>query len=563
MCGFKIVTLKQKLNRNKIKEFDSQLLTIYKKEKKVLKRYQQWFSFSRIILQLKDVNLLFRQFFNKYQLCFCLQLNYLALFLYFIFNRYQRKTNNLNFREGQNVQINFKCINNNKKNKQQIMSQEEPLNINEQLKKAMMEKIKGILKWITEYQSYNNQYKENIKNYIENNFKNILNIINQEYEVQIQKYHEAHLVNQEQQQKMEDEVELYQLIESFARENTNIKQLIEEYQNEIKNYVLKQNQDVESLKKNINKFLEKKFQSLIKTVQTIIGKQSQALQELLNLKDKYLQEINEKQQIICELNLRSFNDQNVLQKIQQINHLLSETSQKTNQTTQKLEHNSLDQLAQQIKQIHNSITGENDKYIKEQNKKLMEAEQTIEYLQNEILELQNQLKNNEYSKFLSQKIEQLQQKQENQLNQQDQINEKTNKILEIELTLNEINKYINKEKEILRKQFEDEKNKVIQVQLEGCYKLQDKSLLYIQLGLLIFLQYYKSENSNGAIIQNLIDKLIKFHQIYQEKKNFKLKDINDIEKYYTNLERELKSLYDMSKETYNKFIREINLRRNQ
>ncbi|CAD8058434.1 unnamed protein product [Paramecium sonneborni] len=462
------------------------------------------------------------------------------------------------------------------KQMQSIMDQEvdiqSPINhrINQEQKQSILKKIKAIVAQINQYQLEQNQYKETIDKYMQDWSNDILNLKKREQEIEIDKYEKSIQYYNEQQKKLEEKLEQYQYIESVANENINIIQLSQKHSKGIQNFISKEKLE-ENLKNKINQFVEKNFKALNFSVQKILQEESknyknknELLQnEIESLKQGLQKVINDKQEILNELSLQSFNDQNVCFKMQQMQELLKEISNKTNQTTQKLNDNNLDQIVQQIKQIRHTITGDSERNINELNHKLAEKEEQIKQLKQDNQNLENQLKNNESSQFLSQIIVQFQQKQESQLNQQDQINLKTNKILEIESTLNNILKYINIEKESLKQQYQEEKNKAIQTQLEGCFKLQDKSLLYIQLGLKIFQQYYLSENSDDDAIKKLIAELIKFHKKYQEKKNFSLKDLKDIEKFYTNLEMELKNLYDNSLDLYKRFIRDIQQRRNQ
>ncbi|CAD8052541.1 unnamed protein product [Paramecium primaurelia] len=376
------------------------------------------------------------------------------------------------------------------------------------------------------------------------------------------------------------EIEQQQLNEFIENEKPKPKQLSQQYQNQIQEYF--QHLNKEENKNNIKKFVEDQFKLYSKDVEKIIKKQYDRLKsekeshikQIKQLIQKHQQQNYQKNQEIDELtqklneannllNISTFKDDNVYSKLTHISKMLEKTCETTIQASQQLGIQNLDQIQQQIQMIKQNITGETDIQLNSFQTQLNQKEQLIAQLQQEILDYKNQEKNNNSSAILTKKIEEFLQKYQNQFNQADQINQKTNQIVEINKELNKLNTLLKNDNEKLKNQYEEEKNKLIHKQLEGCFKLQDRSLLYIQLGLKIFQQYYYSHIDNNKKIQSQIDRLNKFHQNYQKKENFKLKDLEQIEQFYIKQEQELKNLFDDSLNEYKNLLNEITQRRKQ
>ncbi|CAK67393.1 unnamed protein product (macronuclear) [Paramecium tetraurelia] len=363
----------------------------------------------------------------------------------------------------------------------------------------------------------------------------------------------------------------YEFNESIEDEKSALKQLLQQHSNKIQEYFQKIKDDVQ--KNTIKKFVEKQLKVFSQDVEKIL---EQLLERLISEKELYITQISyektQKEQELLELTqkyneanntllLGSYNDNNICSKIVQINKLLEKTCQTTIQASQQLDNQSLDQMQQQIQIIRQSITGNTQIQISNLQAQLDEKDRQIQQLQKQNQDLQNKLNNNNSSNILMKKIEEFIQQYQNQCNQADLINQKTNQIVEINKELNRLNTLISNDNEKLKSQFEEEKNKAIQKQLEGCFKLQDRSLLYIQLGLKIFQQYYRSHIQQDQNIQGQIDRLNKFHQNYQKKENFKLKNLGEVEQFYIKQESELKALFDDSLKEYKNLINEITQRR--
>ncbi|CAD8143641.1 unnamed protein product [Paramecium octaurelia] len=390
--------------------------------------------------------------------------------------------------------------------------------------------------------------------------------MNQEQDSQSQSSH-----IKQSQETNEFESNQFEFNESIDDEKFALKQLLQQHSNQIQDYFQKLKGDVQ--KNTIKKFVEKQLKLFSQDVEK---KLEQLFERLISEKEIQIaqiqQEKNQKDQEILELTqkynevnnslmLGSYNDNNICLKITQINQLLERTCQTTIQASQQLDNQSLDQMQQQIQMIRESITGDTETQINNLQKQLQDKDTLIKQLQKEKTELQNQQKNNNSSIILMKKIEEIIQQYQNQCNQADLINKKTNQIVEINKELNKLNTLISNENEKLKSQFEEEKNKTVQKQLEGCFKLQDRSLLYIQLGLKIFQQYYRSHIQDDKNIQSQIARLNKFHQNYLKKENFKLINLGDIEQFYIKQEFELKSLFDESLKEYKNLINEITQRR--
>ncbi|CAD8152023.1 unnamed protein product [Paramecium pentaurelia] len=376
------------------------------------------------------------------------------------------------------------------------------------------------------------------------------------------------------------EIEQQQLNEFIENEKPKLKQLSQQYQNLIQQYFNELNKD--ESKNNIKKFVDDQLKTYSKDVEKIIKKQydrfksekESHIKQIKQLIQKHQQQNYQKNQEIDELtqklneannllNISTFKDDNVYSKLTQISTTLEKTCETTIQASQQLGIQNLDQIQQQIQMIKQNITGDTEIQLNSYQTQLNQKEQLIAQLQKEILDYKNQERNNNSSAILTKKMEEFLQKYQNQFNQADQINQKTNQIVEINKELNKLNTLLNNENEKLKNQYEEEKNKAIHKQLEGCFKLQDRSLLYIQLGLKIFQQYYYSHIDNNKKIQSQIDRLNKFHQNYQKKENFKLKDLEQIEQFYIKQEQELKNLFDDSLNEYKNLLNEITQRRKQ
>ncbi|CAD8147152.1 unnamed protein product [Paramecium pentaurelia] len=462
---------------------------------------------------------------------------------------------------------------------QQHMSQEEqsPIShrINEELTESQLIKLRAIAKKIYKFNSELNELKEGAKHYVQQVFHNQIQQTAQYFESLMEYQNTQHEI----QQRLNSELEQYQQIESIARDGSKFDQLLKQYLTKIKDYFLKINQIEIGVKEKIKEFIENQFHKFSQALQKLLATQSkinntekekqieqlkQNHQILINQKDKEIEDLNNKYNEAQELlNLTAYNDSNICSKITQINMLLEKTSLTINQTTQKLDYNNLEEMKSQIKQINQTFTGETQDDIKKLKEQLNQKEIIIEQLKQQKQEYENQVKNNNNSDILQKKIEEIQSKYNQQFNQANQIYQKTNKIEEIREELRTINSYIQGEYEKLRIKYEEEKKKAIQTQLEGSFKLQDRSLLYIQLGLKIFQQYYNSHNSNNQKIKNQTEKLIKFHENYQKKEYFKLTDLQQVQQFYINQEGELKALFDDSFNEYKNLLADITKRRSQ
>ncbi|CAK82109.1 unnamed protein product (macronuclear) [Paramecium tetraurelia] len=465
---------------------------------------------------------------------------------------------------------------------QQIMSQEEdqqsPIShrINEELTESKLVKYRAIAKQIYNFNLELRELQVKVKEDYKQIFSDQIQQTAQYFDTLIDKYQDK---KQELQQKENQELQQFYQTESVVKDDTKLNQLLTQYLNKIKDYFISVNLEVKGVKEQILKFVENQFHAFSEAAQKLLLSQSKITsteknKQIEQLKKNHQIEIKQKEQEIIDLNkklneaqeylnLTAFNDNNICSKITQINRLLEQTSQSINQTTQKLDYNNLEEMISQIRQINQTFTGETQDDIKNLKTELNKRDEKIQQLEAQKQQYENQIKNNNHSAILEKKIEDIQSKYNQQFNQTDQIYQKTTKIEEIREELRALNSYIQGEQDKLKNKYEEEKKKAIQTWLEGSFKLQDRSLLYIQLGLKIFQQYYNSHNQNGQKIKSQTDKLIKFHENYQKKEYFKLTDLQQIQQFYTNQEKELKALFDDSFNEYKNFIAEITKRRYQ
>ncbi|CAD8057465.1 unnamed protein product [Paramecium sonneborni] len=313
-----------------------------------------------------------------------------------------------------------------------------------------------------------------------------------------------------------------------------------------------------------NQELRKKIQILQtefkEKLKEIIANQNQSNLMKIQTLSYNLSEINKQnEELQKKIQLYQFDDQKVYSLLKRFEQNQDQVSQNGNQAFQKI--SMVEELNLQVTQIKKAVMKDFENQIKNQEQVIQRQEMIITNLESEKKQLKEQLIQNNSCDILNETLKKLQEQETKNFQLSSQIYDKADQITQLKVEIQSLNKYISRKQDEFTNQLTLEHENITKQHLEGCFNLQQQSILFSFLGLQIFRQYIISENSEQIQINKTMEKLNKFNLLCQQKENQKLQEINKINELYINQQNQLKEIYDETLLQFKQLLSNIKDRR--
>ncbi|CAD8131961.1 unnamed protein product [Paramecium octaurelia] len=429
-------------------------------------------------------------------------------------------------------------------------------------------------------------YKEASKQFIQNDVKKLI----QQFKIQIsnQVRSQPEICNYEPQSQ-ETTLHLNRQIESqtnhniynlmFSKYKETLLQLRIQFES-LKQGLINENQKLKlEVEKQIEKFKEK-LQSIFKQNQSNITK-IKDLSDNLSIKHKENEDLkksvinikkeldverqnnqelqNRFQEQANEAQLEQFNDSNVYSLLRKFEQNQRAVCQNGNEAFEKLQ--MMEELNQSVTQIKKAVMKDYETQIDNQGQEIKKQEMVIKNLQMEKKQLEENIRQNNLQGILNATLQKVSDQEKKNYELSIEISKKANQITFLKEQIQTLHDFVQGKQNEIRKQLMEECENIMKLQLEGCYTLQQQSILFSFLGLKIFRQYIISENSNRTQIDLTMEKLNQFNLTWQKKENQKLKESQEIERYYKDYYNQLKDIYEETLQQFKRLLKEIQDRR--
>ncbi|CAD8140636.1 unnamed protein product [Paramecium pentaurelia] len=412
-------------------------------------------------------------------------------------------------------------------------------------------------------QQFKNQIINNQRNKSDTNKQNTQNqdiVLLQNRQIEQQTNHKFYLMFYQYKNT------LHQLKIEFE----NIKQDLKNYYQRLK--VVVENEQ-EKFKEKLYNIISNQNQSNISKIKdlsdnlSIKQKENEELKKsLINIKKELDEERKNNQELQYKLqeheneeSLKQYNDQNVYSLLRKFEQNQRQVCQNGSEAFEKLQ--MMEELNQQMTQIKKAVMKDYETQINNQGQEIKKQEIMIKNLQLEKKQLEENIRQNNFQGILNDTLQKVQDQEKKNYELSIEISKKANQITYLKEQIQTVNDFVQGKQNEIKKQLMDEYQNIINLQLEGCYNLQQQSILFSFLGLKIFRQYIISENSNRTQIDQTMEKLNKFNLIFQKKENYKLKESNEIERFYKDYNNQLKDIYDETLQQFKRLLKEIQERR--
>ncbi|CAK84950.1 unnamed protein product (macronuclear) [Paramecium tetraurelia] len=429
-------------------------------------------------------------------------------------------------------------------------------------------------------------YKEASQKFIQNDVK----LLMQQFKIQIsnQVRSQPQIQNYEPQSQ---EITIHQnrQIESQANHNiyylmfSNYKETLLQLRTQfesLKQGLINENQKLRlEVEKELEKFKEK-LQSIFKQNQSNITK-IKDLSDNLSIKHKENEDLkkslinikkeldverqnnqelqNRFQEQANEAQLGQFNDSNVYSLLKKFEQNQRAVCQNGNEAFEKLQ--MMEELNQQVTQIKKAVMKDYETQIENQDQEIKKYEMRIKSLQVEKKQLEENIRQNNLQGILNDTLQKVSDQEKKNYELSIEISKKANQITFLKEQIQTLNDFVQGKQNEIRKQLMEEYKNIMKLQLEGCYTLQQQSILFNFLGLKIFRQYIISENSNRTQIDLTMEKLNQFNLTCQKKENQKLMESKEIERFYKDYYDQLKDIYEETLQQFKRLLKEIQERR--